>query len=94
MAKKLTSKVKEFCSNKDGAFVLAQAPNVPIAGWIGFKLASMLPVNSRLQDGFGNIATAFLFTWAYLEIAEGESNFRKLLGTLVMLFTILSMLRM
>lgn len=94
MARKLTSKVKEFCSDKDGTLVLAQAPNVPIAGWIGFKLASMLPVSTRLQDGFGYIATAFLFTWAYLEITEGDSNFRKLLGTLVMVFTILSMLGM
>lgn len=93
MAKAITKQVKDFCSDKDGKITLAQSPNLPIVGWIAFKLAAMLTTNAQLKTGFELIGTAFLFTWAYLEITEGDSNFRRLLGVLVMLFTVLSMLQ-
>lgn len=93
MTKKLTKQVRDFCSDSNGRLVLAQSPNLPIVGWMGFTFASILTTNQQLKVGFRLIGTALLFTWAYLEVTEGGSNFRKLLGALVMLFTILSLLR-
>ncbi len=93
MAKRFNHRIKDFCSNSDGNIVIAQAPNLPIIGWISSKLMSMLPINNTLQHGFGVLSMAFLFTWAYLEITNGDSSFRKLLGGLVMTFTIIIMFK-
>lgn len=86
MTKQTKSAIKEFCSDRDGKLVLAQKPNLPILGWAVFKLASMTTSSQPAKTGLESIATGFLFVWAYLEITEGDSNFRKLLGLIVLGF--------
>lgn len=85
--KGIKKKVKDFCSDKDGNLVLAQKPNLPIVGWLVFKLASIPVSDQATKTGLETIATFFIFTWAYLEVVEGDSNFRRLLG--VILITLL-----
>ncbi len=86
-AKNIKKKVRDFCSDKDGNLVLAQKPNLPIVGWLVFKLASIPVSDQATKTGLETIATFFIFTWAYLEVVEGDSNFRRLLG--VVLITLL-----
>lgn len=86
-AKNIKKTVKDFCSDKDGQLVLAQKPNLPIIGWLVFKLASIPVSDQATKTGLETIATFFIFTWAYLEVVEGDSNFRRLLG--VILITLL-----
>jgi uncharacterized membrane protein len=86
-AKNIKKKVRDFCSDKDGQLVLAQKPNLPIIGWLVFKLASIPVSDQATKTGLETIATFFIFTWAYLEVVEGDSNFRRLLG--VILITLL-----
>lgn len=68
--------------DENGQIVLGQVPNIPIIGWLLFKVLSLVTDN-RLSDAFAQISTAFLFTWAYLEITQGANYFRRFLGVFV-----------
>ena len=92
MTNQAKTSIKKFCSDKNGKLVLGQSPNLPIIGWIAFKAASIPVSDQRLKTGLESVATSFLFVWAYLEITEGDSNFRKLLGAVIMSVIILNML--
>lgn len=73
-----------FFRNRDGRVVMAQPPNVPLIGWLLLRVAAWaLPpgLAERLCDAF---ADGFVFTWAYLEIAHGDSPFRRTLGAIVL----------
>jgi hypothetical protein len=43
-----------------------------------------------INAGFANLSTAFLFTWAYLEITQGASYFRRVLGAVVLAGVLMS----
>jgi len=43
-------------------------------------VVSALVVSGHLKTGFELLGSAFLFTWAYLEITSGVTYFRRLLG--------------
>lgn len=84
MTAKSITVLQNFFKDKDDTIVIGQWPNIPIIGWLIFKVASMLANDTRLEAGFSTISTAFLFTWAFLEIQSGVNYFRKLLGLVVM----------
>jgi hypothetical protein len=88
-----TKELKEqhFFRDKDGHIVIWQWPNVPLWGWIIFKALSLLITATPWHAGFGHLSTAFLFTWAYLEITDGDAYFRRLLGLVVMIAIIASL---
>jgi hypothetical protein len=46
-----------------------------------------------MKAGFASLSAAFLFTWAYLEITEGASYFRRALGAVVLASVLMSFLR-
>ncbi|MDL2341965.1 MAG: hypothetical protein QFB87_02725 [Patescibacteria group bacterium] len=82
-------KPRHFFKDHQGRIVIWQWPNIPLYGWLAFKILS-LPINkSPYKSGFDNVSKAFLFTWAFLEITQGVNYFRKLLGVIVMLVLIL-----
>lgn len=91
MPNKVAHRVKQLCSDKDGKVTLAQSPNLPLVGWMAFKAISTPISNQSIKTGFESVGTAFLFVWAYLEIVEGDSNFRKLLGVAVMSLIVFNM---
>ncbi len=93
MTLNLYEKLLDFFKNKDGKITIAQWPNIPILGWFLFKLASMLVSAPGLDAGLSAISTAFLFTWAYLEITDGASYFRRTLGVAVMLGTVIGLFK-
>ena len=78
-----------FFKNKDGQVVLWQSPNLALWGWIAFKLVGLVVGPGHFKDGVGQLATAFLFVWAFLEITKGDSYFRRLLGLVVGVFIII-----
>ena len=69
--------------DKNGHVVLWQWPNVPLYGWLMFKIVSMPIHNPSLKHGFDSFSMAFLFTWAYLEFTTGVNYFRRALGLIV-----------
>ena len=80
---------KNFFKNSKGQIVIWQFPNIPLFNWMSFKLLSVLVQTDNLKHGFQNLSTAFLFIWAYMEIASGENYFRRVLGLVVMSFLII-----
>lgn len=78
-----SSATNKLFLDKDGHVAVWQMPNLPLWGWLVFKVAAMLTGEGALQDGLTMFSTTLLFTWAYLEITSGTSLFRRLLGSVV-----------
>ena len=68
-----------------GHYVFGQPPNTPIIlAVIGLLGSHIFAQGSTLAQIFSLIGFGAIFLWAYLEIMYGESLFRKILGTLVL----------
>lgn len=76
--------------DKNNHVVIWQFPNIPIIGWFVFMLLSKVLTDDNLKTNMGYISTAFLFTWAYLELVQGVNYFRRCLGLIVLLGVIVS----
>jgi hypothetical protein len=77
--------LRRFVSNPDdGRVVIAQPPNLPIAAWALTGLAALFVPDGRLQAALSFFSAAFLFTWAYLELTQGDSPFRRVMGGAVL----------
>jgi len=82
--------LRKTFKDKEGHIVITQSPNLPLFGWILLELVSLALRKGRAKTTFQGLATAFLFTWAYLEITRGVNYFRKLFGLVVIVIIILS----
>ena len=72
--------IKRFFKDKDGHWTIIQSPNVLLSAWIVLLLLNLF-INyqpTRL------LQSTVLFAWAYLELTQGTSNFRKLLGAIIL----------
>jgi hypothetical protein len=69
--------------DQNGRIVIWQWPNVPLFAWLALKTIAMLSNDPQRAASFSNLSTAFLFTWAFLELTQGVTVFRKLLGLVV-----------
>ena len=80
-----------FKSRKDGQVVIAQLPNPALAVWLAATLWRVVadPTGSgrSVLDG---IATGALLVWALDELIRGANPFRRLLGGLVLVPTLLT----
>lgn len=63
---------------------IIQKPNAPLLGWLIFLIIAKIFESQPYADGFKFVSSAFLFTWAYLEIRSGANIFRRTLGLAVM----------
>ncbi|MGF7228576.1 MAG: hypothetical protein ACQR33_01175 [Candidatus Saccharibacteria bacterium] len=75
--------INKCIRDKNNRVVIWQLPNIPIIGWFVCAIAARLFHAKHIHMGFADLSTAFLFVWAYLEIAQGASYFRRLLGFVV-----------
>ena len=76
-------RLRQFFSDRNGRIVIAQWPNAPLVAW------AVLAVASRAADGewagfFAFFSAAALVTWASLEVLQGDSPFRRVLGLTVL----------
>jgi hypothetical protein len=72
----------------EGKFVIMQWPNIPLMGWLVFKIAAVISKDQSLDTTLNGLGTTFLLGWATLEITSGSNLFRKLLGLTVFIATI------
>lgn len=79
-----------FFKDKNNKFVLAQMPNIPLLGWFLFMLSIHAVADQVLKTGLGFVSSAFLFTWAYLEITDGSSRARRVLGLIIMVSVVIT----
>jgi hypothetical protein len=90
MVNKSKNLLDKLLKDKNGRIVVWQSPNIPLAGWFIFMVAAKLLHDGALKNGAQFLSTAFIFTWAFLEITKGDSYFRRLLGLVIFLMTILA----
>jgi len=74
--------------DKHGKIALVQVPNLPLIVWIASKLLIMIVPVGQVQDILQVIAFGSLFTWAWLEISQGDSYIRRGLGITVLILSI------
>lgn len=74
----------------DGKIVIAQFPNWPLWTWLGATILQSVDSLNPIHWALGWIGTAALGWWAYLEIAQGVNGFRRILGSVVVIYIALS----
>ncbi|WP_133498759.1 hypothetical protein [Cognatilysobacter terrigena] len=80
----MPSALRRFFSDANGRLVIAQRPNLPLVLWAAFAIAARLMPPSHTRDVVGFVGSALAFTWAWLELTDGDSPFRRVLGALVL----------
>jgi hypothetical protein len=88
MSKSNLNFVPNFFRDKNHKIVIAQTPNAPIIIWALTRVYSTLNLSAQATHSLEQISSAFLIVWAYLEITSGSSSFRRVLGTIVMISTL------
>ena len=83
---------RTFVNGKDGEPVLWQRPNAPIILWAAAIVIAKFVHASPWHGVATGIGTLALGVWATMEIGWGASYFRRTLGLVVLIYTILSRL--
>jgi len=79
----------QFFRDRDGEIAIGQRPNLPLIAWAAATAAQRFIWHNT---GLELLAQSLLFTWAYLELADGASYFRRLLGAVVVAGLVVSFL--
>lgn len=75
--------------DKHGKVVVFQSPNIPIGLWfICTIFAKFTNASSTLHHILETVGFGALFTWAWLEIFQGTTYFRRILGGLILVCSI------
>ena len=82
----------KFIRDRHGNVVLWQRPNLPLAVWAIARVAEW-PAHGQLKHALDLVATAALLLWALLELVQGASYARRLLGLVVLSLTLFSLTR-
>lgn len=88
---KLNNVYKQLFIDKNGRFVVAQFPNVPLIIWLVSILVNLVINNHTANTIISAVGTVSLATWAILELFSGVNLFRKILGTLVLVYIAFSL---
>jgi hypothetical protein len=79
------SLVSRFFRNPmTGDVVVFQMPNPPLWLFLAATATRLLTPHGTARDLISLVASASLLVWAVLEIARGESLFRRVLGVVVL----------
>lgn len=71
-----------------------QRPNIWLIGWVVLTLTSLFAFSrGRTADILGIAGTASLIIWSLLEIFRGVNYFRRALGLVVLIFSIMVLLK-
>ena len=82
-----------FRNPQTGEIVVAQPPNPPLLVWLVATLIRLvLSPHGATATALSVVATASLVIWSLLEIARGDSPFRRLLGGVVLTAVVLGAL--
>ena len=75
--------LKRFFEDKDGKQTIIQFPNPLLLAWLVILAATLIPIDSEFKTQLRNVNTAVLFAWSYLEVSQGSSYFRRVLGGVI-----------
>ncbi|HSX23574.1 MAG TPA: hypothetical protein VLE74_00530 [Candidatus Saccharimonadales bacterium] len=82
--------VDKLFRDKDYKFAILQVPNVPLCLWAAAALGAHFLPQASWRHASGWVATLALLIWSLLEIYNGASLFRRLVGAGVLLAIILN----
>jgi len=77
--------VNKLVRDKNNKIVWWQFPNPPLMGWFIFLVLAQVVAPGSIRTGLTQLSTGFLFVWSYLEITQGTTYFRRLLGGAILL---------
>lgn len=83
MQRKTRSAIDWLLKGNDDKVHLIQFPNLPLIGWLLFFILSRFSIDHTFKIGFANLSVGFLAIWSYLEITQGSSRIRQMLGIAV-----------
>jgi amino acid permease len=72
--------------NSDGEVVIGQAPNLPITIWASTTFLGFITSDGPIKDVLQIVAATALAVWALMEVFQGVNYFRRLLGSIVLLY--------
>lgn len=78
--------IERFFKDKEGHWAIIQLPNLLLSLWIVLLIINLLVHSSQVKL----LQTALIFTWAYLELTQGDSYFRRSLGAVVLAGVVVS----
>jgi hypothetical protein len=79
-------KLKESITDKRGRVTIGERPNLPLIVWAVTSILVWIVPSGTLEDLLRLINFGALFTWAWLEVFQGSSYFRRVLGAIIMIF--------
>lgn len=79
-------------SDKNGHITLIQFPNLPLISFIIASILTRLFSQRSVHDFFKAFAYSSIITWACLEMISGANYVRRLLGLIVLVFSIVSVI--
>ncbi len=83
--------ITKWLKDKYGRVVLFEAPNIPLISWaVCTVVGALIEEPSTLHNIINVVAFGSLFTWAWLEIADGTTYFRRVLGVAIMVVAIMN----
>lgn len=80
--------------DKRGRVVIWQTPNMWLIGWAALTVISLLfSGQSRAATIFAVTGSIALIIWSVLEILKGVNYFRRALGLVVLILSVLSIIK-
>jgi hypothetical protein len=84
------SALRKFINGQDGRPVLWQRPNLPLTLWAAGTILSKFVLAKPWHSVLTVTASLALTAWAVLEIGWGASYFRKVVGGIVLIYTVVT----
>jgi hypothetical protein len=83
-----------FRNRQTGRLTVLQWPNLPLGVYLlATAIHVRLPSGTAVSTVVAAVASAALAVWSILEVASGVNPFRRGLGSVVLIFVIVSALR-
>jgi hypothetical protein len=86
----MQTSLDRFFQDDQGNVVIAQPPNIPITVWAISSVLKLVANNGNLYSSLDAISFGSLFVWSLMEIFQGASAFRRTLGLVVLIATIVA----
>jgi hypothetical protein len=81
--------IQKFFTDKTGKIVIGQKPNLPIIVWVlASILKRLIGTTHSFYSYIDMIGFLAIIIWALLEIFQGNSPFRRMLGLVVIVFSL------
>jgi hypothetical protein len=85
MINTIKNKLKWFLQDDKGNYAIVSLPNLPLYIIIFSYIGMMVFRSGTLYHLFDATESGAIFLWSYLEIRNGKSPFRRVLGAVVLI---------